>query len=101
MTSFLALFPLYLEIQLTLLLAPTGALYTKNALFFKDVSNFFKNGLKWLGYMYIKGFGAELASYRNLKSNRVSGIISIPQPQDHQENNAKRRRKLKLNEIPL
>ena len=34
---------------------------------------FFKNGLKWLGYMYIKGFWAELASYRNLKSNRVSG----------------------------
>ena len=54
-------------------LAPTGALYTKNALFFQDVSNFFKNGLKWLGYMYIKGFGAELASYRDLKSNRVSG----------------------------
>ena len=34
---------------------------------------FFKDGLKWLGYMYIKGFWAELASYRNLKSNRVSG----------------------------
>ena len=34
---------------------------------------FFKNGLKWLGYMYIKGFGVELASYQNFKSNMVSG----------------------------
>ena len=53
-------------------LAPTGALYTKNALFFQDVSNFFK---KWpeLAWMYIKGFWAEMASYRNLKSNWVSG----------------------------
>ena len=34
---------------------------------------FFKNGLKWLGYMYIKGFGVELASYQNFKSNMVLG----------------------------
>ena len=34
---------------------------------------FFKNGLKWLGYMYIKGFGVKLASYQNFKSNMVSG----------------------------
>ena len=34
---------------------------------------FFKIGLKWLGYMYIKGFGVELASYQNFKSNMVSG----------------------------
>ena len=38
---------------------------------------FFKNGLKWLGYMYIKGFWAELASYRNLKLNRVSGKCGV------------------------
>ena len=34
---------------------------------------FFKNGLKWLGYMNIKGYGVELASYQNFKSNMVSG----------------------------
>ena len=42
--------------------------------FFSRMSvTFFKNGLKWLGYMYIKGFGVELASYQNFKSNMVSG----------------------------
>ena len=38
---------------------------------------FFKNGLKWLGYMYIKGFGVELASYQNFKSNMVSGKCAL------------------------
>ena len=38
---------------------------------------FFKNGLKWLGYMYIKGFWAELASNRKFKSNRVSGNCGL------------------------
>ena len=38
---------------------------------------FLKNGLKWLGYMYIKGFGVELASYQNFKSNMVSGKCAV------------------------
>ena len=46
---------------------------TKNTIFFQDASNFFKNCMKWLGYMYIKRFWVELASSRNFKSNRVSG----------------------------
>ena len=29
--------------------------------------------MKWLGYMYIKGFWVELASYRKFNSNRISG----------------------------
>ena len=49
-------------------------LFTPKMPYFSRMSvTFFKNGLKWLGYMYIKGFGVELASYQNFKSNMVSG----------------------------
>ena len=38
---------------------------------------FLENCLKWLRYMYIKGFWAELASNRKFKSNRVSGNCGL------------------------
>ena len=49
---------------------------------------FFKNGLKWLGYMYIKGFWVELASYQNFKSNMVSGkcVLTLRRKMYNREN---------------
>ena len=39
--------------------------------------HFLKNCMKWLVYMYIKGFRVKFASYRNFGSNMVGGQCAV------------------------